>query len=90
MIDDANDSTETTARLRRFFRRCVSRRGEAERGRAGERAQLVRMLVERTLAAAALRLAVRRGDPPSSGTGATAWHDALSVEALTRCRALGS
>jgi hypothetical protein len=48
------------------------------------------MLVERTLAAAALRLAVRRGDQQSSGTAASAWRDALSVEALTRCRELRS
>jgi hypothetical protein len=89
MIDDAFDSTETTAKLRRFFRQCVSRRGYAERIRADERAQLVQTLVERTLAAAALRLAVRQGDQPS-GTEADAWRDALSVEALTRCRELRS
>ena len=90
MIDDAFDSTETTAKLRRFFRQCVSRRGYAERIRADERAQLVRTLVERTLAAAALRLAVRRGDQQPSGTEASTWRDALSVEALTRCRELRS
>jgi hypothetical protein len=90
MTDDAFNSTETTARLRRFFGQCVSRRGDAERIRAGEQAQLVRVLVDRTLAAAALRLAVRRGDQQPSGTEASAWHDALSVEALTRCRTLRS
>jgi len=90
MMDNAFDSTETTAKLRRFFRQCVSRRGYAERVRAGERAQLVRMLVERTLAAAALRRAVQRGGRQPSGTEASAWRDALSVEALTRCRELRS
>lgn len=90
MIDDAFDSTETTAKLRRFFRQCVSRRGDAERIRAGEQAQLVRVLVERTLAAAALRIAVHRDDWQRPGTETDAWRDALSVEALTRCRELRS
>ena len=90
MTEDAFDSPATIAKLRRFFTQCVTRRGHADAFAARLQPQLVRRLVEETLRAAALRVALRRGESPTARADEDAWRDALSVEALTRCGELRS